>query len=137
MKPHLIFPSSHGEAYYDDERGDSLVPDGEYINEFAINVGSCIIDINYLAVAGGKMHNDTGPAVVFADGDEWWYLYGLHHNTEGPACVTHIPGLDTEYEFYIHGTEYTFKVWCDITEKSNEDRIFLKLKYNLKTGEKA
>jgi len=33
----------------------------------------------------GEYHNDGAPAVIWSDGDEWWYKHGLLHREDGPA----------------------------------------------------
>lgn len=36
----------------------------------------------------GKLHSESGqPAVVYADGTQWWYQHGMVHREDGPAVV--------------------------------------------------
>jgi len=35
-----------------------------------------------------QLHRLDGPAVEYADGDEFWYQNGKYHRLDGPACVT-------------------------------------------------
>ena len=35
----------------------------------------------------GQKHRVHGPAVIYSDGDEWWYQNGLRHRTDGPAVI--------------------------------------------------
>ena len=51
----------------------------------------------------GKLHNDSGPAVILADGSRFWYLNGKLHNESGPAVEFAGDGTyyllnDKEYE---------------------------------------
>ena len=46
----------------------------------------------------GVYHNTTGPAVVYPDGTEYWYLYGQLHRMDGPA-VTLSNGTQYWYKF--------------------------------------
>ena len=33
----------------------------------------------------GVLHNESGHAIEWADGDKYWYLNGLKHRVDGPA----------------------------------------------------
>jgi hypothetical protein len=33
----------------------------------------------------GQRHRVNGPAILWNDGDQWWYQYGKLHRTNGPA----------------------------------------------------
>ena len=50
------------------------------------------------------LHREDGPAVLFPEGNCEWWLYGI---------------------------PYTFSLWCIRTDKTDEDMVFLKLKYNI------
>jgi hypothetical protein len=47
----------------------------------------------------GVKHRESGPAVTQPDGVQLWYLHGKLHREEGPAVV--IPGVLTEW--HRHG----------------------------------
>ena len=47
----------------------------------------------------GKLHNESGPAIVWSDGDTEYYIHGKRHNESGPAIVR--PSGSKSY--YIHG----------------------------------
>jgi hypothetical protein len=34
---------------------------------------------------GTILHNPSGPAMIFPNGDQVWYLHGQHHRLDGPA----------------------------------------------------
>ena len=35
----------------------------------------------------GELHNETGPAVVWPNGDMEWYIHGKRHRSNGPALT--------------------------------------------------
>lgn len=47
----------------------------------------------------GKLHREDGPAEVFPNGTEKWYINGLLHREDGPACVY----ANGSLEYRIHG----------------------------------
>jgi hypothetical protein len=49
----------------------------------------------------GKKHRIDGPASVFSDGTKIWYRYGKQHRTDGPAMV----GADGSKFWYLNGKE--------------------------------
>lgn len=61
--------------------------------------------------------------------DHIWYLNGsvtTIHNEHGPAVVYRI---STPPKWFIQNVEMTFDEWCDITGKSDKERVILKLRY--------
>lgn len=36
-------------------------------------------------VVNDSFHRDDGPAIIYANGDQYWYQYGLLHREGGPA----------------------------------------------------
>jgi len=53
-------------------------------------------------IANNKLHREDGPSIVYSDGSKYWYL---------------------------NGNYYSFKEWLEKTPLSNEEKIFLRLKY--------
>jgi hypothetical protein len=35
----------------------------------------------------GKRHRENGPAVIYHNGDQYWYLKGRRHREDGPAAI--------------------------------------------------
>ena len=35
----------------------------------------------------GQFHNEDGPAVIYSDGYEAWYINGKPHREDGPAII--------------------------------------------------
>jgi hypothetical protein len=35
----------------------------------------------------GKLHREDGPAVIYSDGDQFWYQNGKVHREDGPAVI--------------------------------------------------
>ena len=50
----------------------------------------------------GRLDRDSGPAVIYADGEQHWYQNGQRHRTDGPAVI-HPSGL----EFWYHHGHYS------------------------------
>ena len=53
------------------------------------------------------LHRNDGPAVLFPEGNCEWWLYGI---------------------------PYTFPLWCIRANKTEEEIVILKLKYNIKNN---
>jgi len=51
----------------------------------------------------GKRHRENGPAIIYYNGDVRWYLNGI---------------------------KYSFEEWIEKTSLTDEEKIFLKLKYS-------
>lgn len=51
-----------------------------------------------------KIHRDTGPAVIYADGSKFWYKDGKFHRECGPAIMY----ADQSKECWVNG-----KLHCD------------------------
>jgi hypothetical protein len=51
----------------------------------------------------GKLHCDTGPAIIYPDGTKEWYQNGLLHRVDGPA----IEYPDGTEEYFLEGIEQT------------------------------
>lgn len=47
----------------------------------------------------GKLHNENGPAIIYANGTQYYYLNGKRHNENGPAIIH----PDGRQEFWIDG----------------------------------
>ena len=73
----------------------------------------------------GKLHREDGPAVEWWDGDEEWYLNGKRHRTDGPAVIR---ANGTKW-WYLNGGWYTFDKWLEVVNISEQEKIFLKLKW--------
>ena len=47
----------------------------------------------------GLLHREDGPACEYASGDKYWYLNGNRHREDGPA----IEWADGSKQWYLHG----------------------------------
>lgn len=56
----------------------------------------------------GELHNENGPAVIWSDGAQFWYMNGDLHNENGPAVIHND---DVKFWFVIneHISEANFK----------------------------
>jgi hypothetical protein len=55
----------------------------------------------------GKLHRLDGPAILFFDGYEEWYLNGKLHREDGPA-ITYISG---HKQWYLNGDLFYEDEW--------------------------
>jgi len=60
------------------------------------------------------------------DGDNiyWYNEDGEYHREDGPAVI-----LPNDIYWYINGYSYTFDWWCIESNKSDEDKMMLRLRY--------
>ena len=49
--------------------------------------------------SAGQLHRTDGPAIEYANGDEYWYFKGQRHRTDGPA----IECTDGHKEWWFNG----------------------------------
>jgi hypothetical protein len=47
----------------------------------------------------GKRHREDGPAIIYPNGSEEWWLHGEHHRDDGPAFIY----ADGTEEWWLHG----------------------------------
>lgn len=50
-------------------------------------------------------HREDGPAIIYDDGDETWWLNGERHRLDGPANMMTEIGKETKYEYWYKGIE--------------------------------
>ena len=50
----------------------------------------------------GQLHREDGPAVIYADGSQEWYINGDLHREGGPAIIN----ADGSQEWYINGKRH-------------------------------
>ena len=75
-----------------------------------------------------RKHNPHGPALIYDNGDAWWFLRDKMHRMDGPAGTYHRDNK-IEYQWYVHGDGCSFEEWCKITNKRDDEIVMLKLKY--------
>ena len=104
---------------------------GEYHRED----GPAVIyaDGDQLWYINNKFHREDGPAVTWANGNQYWWINGKRHREYGPA----VTWADGDQEWWINGEYVTDKVvtWaksCDIDldNASDENKFLLKIFIN-------
>lgn len=70
-------------------------------------------------------HNTNGPARIFSNGDLEYRQYGYLHRLDGPAVI----GGRHHWKYWIDGNFYHFDDFCKVTNKTNEEKVILKLTY--------
>ncbi len=63
---------------------------------------NCIIFVNNKNL----YHRKDGPAIIYADGDKFWYQNGKFHRVDGPA----IEWSDGYKSWFINGIHYSEKL---------------------------
>jgi hypothetical protein len=61
-------------------KGASIRPPEDYGREF---LPGTEVHLN----EGGQFHREDGPAIIYPNGYEEWWLNGLRHRVGGPACT--------------------------------------------------
>jgi hypothetical protein len=51
----------------------------------------------------GRHHRLAGPAVIYIDGDTYWFIHGTMHRDDGPARIWDKYGIE---KWYKDGEEY-------------------------------
>jgi len=72
-------------------------------NENCYFINNPIDDSKYWYYKQGKIHREDGPALEYNDGTKHWWL---------------------------NGNEYTFETWCKKINITDEEKVFLRLKYS-------
>ena len=61
------------------------------------------------------------------DGDISWYNeIGEWHREDGPAIIS----INGDVEWWYNDTQYTFDGWCIVLNKTDEEKMLLRLRYD-------
>lgn len=74
----------------------------------------------------GFLHRDFGPAYQEPDGHKEWIRHGKTHCEDGPAII--YPNGTLSWR--LMGYNLVFDDWCKKLNKTPEEILILKLKYN-------
>ena len=109
----------------------------------------------------GKLHRIGGPAAIYSTGQKvWWHMDEIHredgparidpefeqwfrhgklHREDGPAFIyyddAYVAVNGTKFEWWLDGEEYFFTSWLKNVNLSDEQKVFLKLKYHYGNGD--
>ena len=72
-----------------------------------------------------KHRDDDLPAIIYADGDQFWLIAGLQHRENNPSSIYSSGNV----RWCLRGIEYTFDIWCVKTNKTPKEKAYLALKY--------
>jgi len=64
--------------------------------------------------------------VKYSNGNKFWLVNDKFHREDEPAILC----IDGRKYWYLNGKEYSFEEWCKKLNKSDEEIIFLRLKYS-------
>ena len=81
--------------------------------------------VRYRDIRTGELHRLDGPAITHPDGTEKWYWQGRVHRNDGPAIMY----PNGKIEWWYNGSQRSFKGWCNLMEKNDEEIVQLKLTY--------
>jgi hypothetical protein len=84
-----------------------------------------MIELEEYVDENGLHHRIDGPAVIYDNGDESWYVHGVRHRSDGPALTWH-GNTGWFIEGYRHYTYETFQIAGGL---SDEHIMVLRLKY--------
>ena len=62
----------------------------------------------------GKIHRVDGPAVIYPNGHQEWWVNNVRHRLDGPAIVR----ANGHQRWYIHGVNVTDQVTAWMTENN-------------------
>ena len=79
-----------------------------------------------------QYHREDGPARIFITGEKEWWIDGKLHREDGPAIIR--PNKKY-YGWYFTGMHVPFVAWCNLTEKTDEEIVLLKMKYDININE--
>jgi hypothetical protein len=91
-------------------------------------MSECQTDSNQVKVwrSDGCLHREDGPAVVYPNGDLYWYQFGERHRTDGPAIE--YPAGDVYW--FLNGVKYNFADWLEKnTYISDQEKVMMTLIY--------
>jgi len=90
-----------------------------------------ISNLKYFALSR-KERASKPYCIEYSDGYKCWCVNLLLHREDGPAIestLKYINNINSGSIWWLDGKEYTFEHWCEILNISNEEIIFLRLKY--------
>jgi len=89
--------------------------------------------IKYINISGeeyvklsDKERKTKSYCIEYNFGNKYWKVNGLNHREDGPAIIY----SDGDKYWYLNGNHYTFEEWCKKLNKSDEEKVFLRLKYS-------
>ena len=85
----------------------------------------------------GEIHREDGPARINNEFEQW-FRHGKLHREDGPAATYFddvLAANGSKFEWWLDGEEYSFNSWLRLTNLSDEQKVFLKLKYHYEKGD--
>ena len=68
-----------------------------------------------------QLHRTDGPAIIYPNGTQYWYINGTPHRLDGPA----IESQDGTQYWYIHGNQLTEAEYYDIIQSEEHLNWYL------------
>ena len=78
------------------------------------------------------IHREDGPAYINSMGSKMWVWHGDLHREDGPASIY----PDGSVSYWYKGNCYPFDEWCELTNRTEDEALLLKLQYNSRIFEK-
>lgn len=57
------------------------------------------------------IHREDGPAIIFPNGREEWWINGNRHRKDGPAVID----SKGNAQYWLDGKEYSYTEWLELT----------------------
>jgi len=64
--------------------------------------------------------------IEYPDRDKFWLVNDKFHREDGPSIIY----PDGTICWYLNGIRYSFEEWLKLTTISDEEKVFMRLKYN-------
>jgi len=64
--------------------------------------------------------------IEYPRGDKYWKVNSKYHREDGPAIIL----FNGSVRWYLNGTFYSFDKWLIKTPISDDEKVFLRLKYS-------
>ena len=81
---------------------------------------------------GGLLHNPNGPAIIYPDGEQFWYINGKRHRENGPAAIN---SAGRQF-WFINGYDITDQIteWAkyrdiDLDNLTEMDKMIISLEW--------
>jgi len=63
--------------------------------------------------------------IEYFNGDKEWLVNGFLHREDGPAVIYN----NGSFLWFLNNVRFSFKKWCEKLNKTDEEIIFLRIKY--------
>ena len=110
-----------------------------YLEKYGLGIHSLmdggeihISDYKIVFRSNGNIHRDNGPARIWCDGDQAWYIDGELHRIDGPAVMNIYDNDEQEWMINGYNVDWEIRQWAndnnvDLDNLTEQDKILIKL----------